>query len=204
LEIEKILFSFFLLNKIKEDLSTKLNMKEKNNKQENSNIKWALQAFILTFILSGTVSFISNNGIEKLNIFASIIILIIVIFIGIIFDVIGVAVTVAEEGHFHAKATKKAKGAKTSLKLIKNASKVANICADVIGDICGVISGAISAMIALKISNTYNVSNNIQFIISALVASITVSGKALGKELANRESTQIVYIVGQILGKFQK
>ena len=59
-------------------------------------------------------------------------------------------------------------------------------------------------MIALKISNTYNVSNNIQFIISALVASITVSGKALGKELANRESTQIVYIVGQILGKFQK
>ena len=59
-------------------------------------------------------------------------------------------------------------------------------------------------MIALKISNTYNVSNNIQFIISALVASITVSGKALGKELANRESTQIVYIVGQILGKFQR
>ena len=48
-------------------------MKEKNNKQDNSNIKWALQAFVLTFILSGAVSFISNNGIEKLNIFASII-----------------------------------------------------------------------------------------------------------------------------------
>ena len=95
-------------------------MKEKNNKQDNSNIKWALQAFVLTFILSGAVSFISNNGIEKLNIFASIIILIAVILIGIVFDIIGVAVTVAEEGHFHAKATKKAKGAKTSLKLIKN------------------------------------------------------------------------------------
>ena len=87
-------------------------------------------------MLSSIVSFISNNGIEKLNIYLSIIILIAVILIGIIFDVIGVAVTVAEEGDFHAKATKKAKGAKSSLKLIKNASKVANICADVIGDIC--------------------------------------------------------------------
>lgn len=176
-------------------------MKEKNNKQDNSNIKWALQAFVLTFILSGAVSFISNNGIEKLNIFASIIILIAVILIGIVFDIIGVAVTVAEEGHFHAKATKKAKGAKTSLKLIKNASKVANICADVIGDICGVVSGAISAMIALKISNTYGVSSNIQFLVSAFVASITVSGKAIGKGIANKESTKIVDMVGIILGK---
>ena len=176
-------------------------MKEK---KEESKLKWPLQAFGLTFVLSGVVSLVSNNGIQKLNIFASIIILIAVIFIGIIFDIIGVAVTVAEEGHFHAKATKKAKGAKTSLKLIKNASKVANICADVIGDICGVVSGAISAMIALKISNTYNVSSNIQFLVSALVASITVSGKAIGKNIANSESTQIVDMVGKILGKINK
>ena len=176
-------------------------MKEKKEKKEESKLKWPLQAFGLTFVLSGIVSFVSNNGIQKLNIFASIVILIAVIFIGIIFDIIGVAVTVAEEGHFHAKATKKAKGAKTSLKLIKNASKVANICADVIGDICGVVSGAISAMIALKISNTYNVSSNIQFLVSALVASITVSGKAIGKNIANSESTQIVDMVGKILGK---
>ncbi len=173
-------------------------------KKEKSNTKWAIQAFALTFVLSGFVSFVSNNGVEKLNIFASIIILIIVIFVGIFFDIIGVAVTVAPEENFHAKATKKAKGAKTSLKLIKNAAKVANICADVIGDICGVISGAISAMIALKISNTYNVSSNIQFLISSLVASITVSGKALGKEIANRNSTKIVDIVGVILNTIQK
>lgn len=177
-------------------------MQEKENK--NSNSKWALQAFIITFVLSGMVSFISNNGIQKLNIFSSIIILIIVIFVGIFFDIVGVAVTVAPEEDFHAKATKKAKGAKTSLKLIKNASKVANVCADVIGDICGVISGAISTMIALKIVSTYNISSNIQFLISALVASLTVSGKAIGKEIAQKESTQIVHIVGIILNKFQK
>jgi len=179
-------------------------LEEKKSKKEESNIKWAIQSFILTFVLSGIVSFISNNGVEKLNLVASIIILVAVILIGIIFDIIGVAVTVAQEEDFHAKATKKAKGAKTSLKLIKNASKVANICADVIGDICGVVSGAISAMIALKISTAYDVSSNIQFLVSALVASITVSGKALGKNIANQNSTQIVHIVGIILNKFKK
>lgn len=109
-------------------------MQEKKNKK--SNLKWVVEAFFLTFFLSGIVSFISNNGIEKLNIGVSFIILILVISIGIFFDMIGIAVTVAPEEDFHAKATKKAKGAKISLKLIKNASKVANICADVVGDIC--------------------------------------------------------------------
>ena len=110
-------------------------------KQKDSNTKWIIEAFIITFILSGIISYISQNGIANLNVIPAIIILIIVVFLGIFFDVVGIAVTVANEEHFHAKATKKAEGAKSSLNLIKNASKVANICADVIGDICGVISG---------------------------------------------------------------
>ena len=49
------------------------------------------------------------------------------ILIGIIFDLIGVAVTVAEPSDFHAKATKKADGATKSIKLIKNGTMVAII-----------------------------------------------------------------------------
>ena len=175
-------------------------MQEKNNK--NSNKSWVIKAFFLSFTLSIVVSFLSSNGIENLNVVASTIILITVIFIGVLFDIIGIAVTVANEDYFNAKATKKAKGAKTALNLIKNASKVANICADVVGDICGVISGAISAMLAIKISSTYNISINVQYIISALVASITISGKALGKEIAAKKSTSIVYFVSKILNVF--
>ncbi len=173
-------------------------------KQKESNTKWIIEAFIITFILSGIISYISQNGITKLNIVPAIIILVIVVFLGIFFDIVGVAVTVANEEHFHAKATKKAEGAKSSLNLIKNASKVANFCADVIGDICGVISGAIGTMIALKISNTYGATTNIQFIISALIASITVGGKAIGKQIATKNSTEIVNKVGVILSKFEK
>ena len=104
--------------------------KEKN--KEHSDIKWFIQIFITTFILSIIFSYISTNGVSNLNLISAIIILICVIFIGIFFDIIGVAVTVANENEFHAKATKKIKGSKDSIKLIRNAPKVANICADVI------------------------------------------------------------------------
>ena len=175
---------------------------KKDKEKEHSKIKWFIQIFITTFILSMAFSYISNNGVTHLNIFSSVIILILVIAIGILFDIVGVAVTVAKEHEFHAKATKKVTGAKTSIKLIKNAAKVANICADVIGDICGVLSGAISALIAAKISEKTGV--NLQFVISASVAAITVGGKAIGKEIANKNSTQIVHYVGIVLNKIYK
>ena len=174
----------------------------KNKEKDHSKIKWFIQVFITTFILSICFSYISTDGVAKLNLISSIIILIAVIAVGILFDIIGVAVTVAKEEEFHAKATKKVNGAKASLKLIKNAAKVANICADVIGDVCGVLSGAVSAMIAAKIAE--NTGTNLQFIISAMVASLTVGGKALGKEVANKNSTAIVHFVGTILKNIYK
>ena len=111
--------------------------KNQESKKEHSNIKWIIQSFIMTFILSMIFAYISTNGVSNLNIVSALFILIIVVLLGILFDIIGVAVTVANEEEFHAKATKKVKGSKDSIKLIKNAPKVANICADVIGDICG-------------------------------------------------------------------
>ena len=174
----------------------------KNKEKEHSKITWFVEVFIITFALSICFSYISTYGVSNLNLVSSIIILIAVIAVGIVFDIVGVAVTVAKEHEFHAKATKKVDGAKVSIKLIKNSTRVANICADVIGDVRGVLSGAISAMISAKI--TEKTGANLQFIISAIVASITVGGKALGKELANKESTQIVHFVGIILNKVYK
>ena len=168
------------------------------------DFKWFIQAFITTFILSLVFSYISTNGVSNLNLLSAIIILIIVISIGIFFDIIGVAVTVADENEFHAKATKKVAGSKDSIKLIRNAPKVANICADIIGDICGVLSGAISALISIKITEQFGINFNLQFLLSALVAALTVGGKALGKNIANKNSTKIVHAVGIILNKFRK
>ena len=109
-------------------------MKEK---KDNSEIVWFIKVFIMTFVLSMVFSYISANGVSNLSVIPAIIILIVVILVGIFFDIVGVAVTVANEHEFHAKATKKVKGSKASIQLIRNAPKVANICADVIGYICG-------------------------------------------------------------------
>ena len=173
---------------------------EKHNK-ENSEIKWFITVFVTTFLLSIVFSFISTKAMSALELLPAILVLLFTIFVGIIFDIVGVAVTVAKEEEMHAKASKKIQGAKTSIKLIRNSSKVASICADVIGDICGVLSGAIAALITIKITEKFALTFDIQFIISAIVASLTVGGKAIGKGIAKRNSTKIVHVVGSLIGK---
>ena len=174
------------------------NKKEKTEKSD-SNIKWCIEVVIITFILSILFSYISANGVSKLSILPAILILIAVILVGIIADIIAIAVTVANEDEFHAKASKKIKGSKTAIKFIRNSSKVSNFCADVIGDIAGVLSGAISAIIALKLTEYYGMSSSFQFIVSALVASITVSGKAMTKEFAKKNANKILEVVTKII-----
>lgn len=177
---------------------------KKDSKKDSSELRWFIIIFILSFVLSIIFSFISTTAIEGLPILPAVLILFLVVFIGIVFDVIGVSVTVAKESDFNAKASKKIPGAKTSLKLIKNSAKVSNVCADVIGDIAGVLSGSIGALISMEITNAFNMSFNIQFIISAIVASLTIGGKAIGKGIAQRNSTQIIGYVGKILKVFNK
>ena len=179
-----------------------MKIKQEKTEKSDSNIKWYIKVIISTFILSILFSYISTNGVSKLPILPAILILVAVILIGIIADMIGVSVTVANEHEFHAKATKKVEGSKTSIKLIKNASRVANICSDVIGDICGVLSGAVGTLISLKLTEKIGISENIQYFISALIASIMVGGKAVGKEIGIAKATEIVHSVGKIINKF--
>ncbi len=176
----------------------------KKVKSEESTLKWLISIFVLTFISSLFFSYISSESIKDLPILVAILVLVIVIFIGIFFDIIGVAVTLANEEEFHAKASKKLRGSKTAIKLIRNSHKVSNFCADVVGDISGVLSGAISALIAVKITNDFGLDFNMQFLISALVASLTVGGKAIGKTVAKHNTTKIVALVSKFLHLFKK
>lgn len=172
-----------------------------NSNKKRSPVKWVILVSIITFLLSLLFSFISNVAVKGLDIIPAILVLILVILIGIIFDLIGVAVTVAKEEEFHSMAAKKIHGAKQAIKLIRNSPKVSNFCADVIGDICGVLSGSLSAFITLKLSEKFGVSQDIQIFLSALVASMTVGGKAITKEIAKKHPTQIVFLVSKIISR---
>ena len=66
--------------------------------------------------------------------------LIVLISIGIITDIIGTAVTSADERPFIAMASKKINGAKQALRLIRKAERVSSILNDVAGDIVGVVA----------------------------------------------------------------
>ena len=121
-----------------------------------------------------------------------------VIVIGIIFDMIGTATLSSNEAAFHAKSSRKIKGAKEAISLLKNSVKVASICNDVIGDICGIISGGMGAMVALSLSNIIGNTTISSILVSAIVSSLTVGGKAIFKTVAIKKCDEIVFLVGKI------
>ena len=117
-------------------------------KERNKTIRWVVTIFIVTIFISATISFASTHLLEISPTILKFTILLVIIFIGIIFDIVGVAVTSADEKPFHSMAARKVSGAQEAITLLRNAERVSSICNDVIGDICGVISGSASAAIA--------------------------------------------------------
>ena len=169
------------------------------------NKSWIIKAFLLTFIICILISGLSNIIANSANIVILLIITIIIIFIGIIFDIIGTAVLTANEATFHAKASNKIKGSKESIKLIKNASNIANFCNDIIGDICGIVSGSMGAMIAITLANRFNINATLMaLLVSSIISSIMVGGKAIGKNIAVKKSDKIIFNVGKLLNKTNK
>ncbi len=173
-------------------------------KERNKTIRWVVTIFLVTIFVSGLISLISDQIMSVSGIAASFVILLIIVFIGIIFDVIGVAVTSADESPFHSMAARKVPGAKESLRLLRKAERVSSICNDVIGDICGVVSGAAAATISAQLLARFAFSwpTAVSLVMSALVSGLTVGGKAIGKTFAVNSSTTIVHLVGRVICTF--
>lgn len=169
------------------------------------DIKWIITITILSFIITLIFSLGSNTLLENVNLIIGVIIIFIFIILGIIFDIIGVAVQSSKEVAFHAMASKKVKGAKTAKKMLANSDKVSSFCNDVIGDICNIISGSAGLVVALEIANKFNIKTTlVTLLMASLIASLTIGGKALGKGYAVNQSEYIVSKVTKILNKFEK
>ena len=167
--------------------------------------KWILTVFILSFILSVIFSGISTAMTKNFHTIILVLVILLVIGIGILFDMIGVAVLTCKESNLHAKAAKKMKGAKAAISLIKNSTKVSSVCNDVIGDICGIVSGSLGAALTLDIVGVFNASSVIiTMIVTATISSLTVGFKAIFKDIAEKNSDAIVYTSGKILSIFKK
>ena len=81
-------------------------------KERSHTIRWVVTIFLVTIVVSGVISLISDEVMENSGMAVAFLILLIIVMVGIIFDIIGVAVTSADEKPFHSMAARKVPGAK--------------------------------------------------------------------------------------------
>ena len=172
-----------------------------SKRERNKTIKWVVTIFFVTIFVSGAISMVSDVIMEASGMIIAFLILLAIIMIGIIFDIIGMAVASAEEKPFHSMAARKVPGAHEAISLLRNAERVSSICNDVVGDICGVVSGSASATIAAQVLSNFDFAwpQVVSLVMSALVAGLTVGGKAVGKTFAINSCTKIVHGVGRVI-----
>ena len=179
---------------------------DSSKRQQRAAARWALTIFLVTIVVSATISFASGEVMARSSMAVAFLILLIIVAVGILFDIVGVAVTSADEKPFHSMASRRVPGAKEAIRLLRNAGRVSSICNDVIGDISGVVSGAASATIAARALTYIDFSwpQAVSLGMSALVAGLTVGGKAVGKTVAIRSCTEIVFLVGKIIASLDR
>ncbi|MCR3955742.1 MAG: hypothetical protein NUK57_05545 [Gudongella sp.] len=170
------------------------------------NMKWVLFITFWTFVLAIGISVIAENLVQNLDVLFAFIILLIIIFIGILFDVIGIAVTAASEKPFHAMAANKIDEARIAIKLVRNSSQVSNFCNDVIGDISGIISGAVATSIVFRLILIVGIADGtiLTILLTAFTASLTVGGKGVGKSVAEYHHEQIIFQVAKVVNFAEK
>lgn len=184
---------------MKKEIKKQIQVKNK----QKINYRWIFQITVLAFIISIVFSCLSEGIVKNVNIYLATLILILFIAIGILFDMIGVAVTSADEEPFHSMSSRKIKGAKQAVYLKKNADKVSSFCNDVIGDICGIISGSVGVTISSALSNYIPLLIS-TLLITAIVAAFTIGGKAVFKSIAINKSNEILYSFAKIISIFKK
>jgi len=170
-------------------------------RERQKAIRWVVTIFIVTIFISGGISLLSDVVMALSSMAVAFLILLLIIAVGIVFDIIGMAVATADEKPFHSMAARKVPGAQEAIALLRNAERVSSICNDVVGDICGVVSGSASATIAAQILSNFDFSwpQIVSLAMSALAAGLTVGGKAIGKSFAVNSCTNIVHTVGRLV-----
>ncbi len=169
------------------------------------DVKWVFSVTFWAFLISILFSSLTETVVSNINAIIGIIIVLAIILIGVIFDMVGVAVTAADLKPFNSMAAKKIRGSKTAIFLINNAEKVSAFCNDVIGDVCGIISGSIGILISLVIAKEFSFNESVvTLILTAVLAALTIGGKAMGKSYAINKSDVIVFKFAKIVSLFKR
>ena len=167
---------------------------------KKSDIRWAIRIVLTSIVLAAVFTLLSMAALEEAGYILAFGVLLILIVVGIVFDMIGVAVMAGDETPFHSMAARNGPGAKEAIRLIKNAGRVSSFCNDVVGDITGIITGTTMAVIITRLTVSFELPHLlINLTISSLVVGLAIGGKALGKNVAIGSSTRIVYLTARAI-----
>ena len=151
-------------------------------KCKKKNSHWPLKVFLISVALSAVLSFFSSTALAGAGIWIAALVLVIFIGLGILFDMVGVAVTAADPRPFHSMAAHKEKGGREAVRLLSK------------------VSGSTAAVIVTQLQRGLNTTSVlISIAVTALISGATIGGKALGKKVAINDSTSVVYRVARVM-----
>ena len=175
----------------KKALENEEDRKQKKTEKTPSHARWVIRVFLIAVALSAAMSLCSGALLEDAGYVVATLILLLFIALGILFDIIGVAVTAANPKPFNSMAAHRVKGAKEALYLIRN---------DVVGDICGIVSGSTATVIVVLLQNSFGWrSIVVSTVVTALISGLTIGGKAIGKKVAMKKSKDVIYLTAKVL-----
>ncbi|MCL2598569.1 MAG: hypothetical protein FWD76_01485 [Firmicutes bacterium] len=174
------------------------------SKKKRKFDKWILKAFVLAFVLTLVFATISDTVLLDAGWILAIVVIAVLMVVTVFFDMIGTAVMIADPVPFHAMASKRVKGARNALRVIKAQNMVTSICSDIIGDIGGILSGALGVGLAITLLSEKGAWYDpyLSIFVSACIASLTIALRAFVRGIAKKRSQKIVWRMGLMMIPF--
>lgn len=192
----------------KQEVIEKKKEREKPEKKKKKKNLWPLKAFFITFLLAAAVNTGSELALTDSDWWLATILTVVILLLGVVFDVIGTAATACDVEPFHAMASRKIRGAKTAVRLAQKRDIVSSVCCDIVGDICGIVSGVCGAALAAEAIGGLGLSNVwmivIKVLIYSVISTLTITFKAIGKNIAVKKANGIIMGVAKVLSIFRK
>lgn len=189
-------------------VDTKKKERDKQDKKKKKRNMWPLKAFFITLLLAAAVNTGSELALTDSQWWLATILTVVILLLGVVFDVIGTAATACDIGPFHSMASRKVRGGKMAVRLAQKRDIVSSVCCDIVGDICGIVSGvcgaalASEAIVGITLSAVWTVV--IKVVIYSVISTLTITFKAIGKNIAVKNANGIIMGVAKVLSVFHK
>ncbi|MCH5156934.1 MAG: Mg2+ and Co2+ transporter CorB [Clostridiales bacterium] len=194
-------------NQDEQNVEVKKKTKERASKKKKKRNLWPLKALLITLVLSAAVNAASTLVLDDSTWWLATILTVVIMLLGVVFDIIGTASTACDIQPFLAMASRKVKGAKLAVKLSQKSDVVSSVCCDIVGDVCGIVSGISAATLVFFATSpveNLKISFLISVLVYAVISTLTITLKAIGKGIAVNKSNKIIFGVAKTLSIFRK